>query len=290
MPTRSLDSLPPEALLKILTYLDVHDLHQLTLTSHKLRSLSCDPLLHLQRIHHVNALLAHLLSRRPSRRDLAPPNACIYLSRTNVLSRSISKSLTRIRVNHALSQRPNAALLIQRGILPTSYTHLAPTLLQSALEIQRLKLRASVCQKLDRRPSIRSLVDRHILPEECSRPGTVSPVLVATRRQIIRERLKDGLRRWVEGRAVAAQRERSFSSAAEEGVSVRAVVKRLQARRDRERGEEHVDSVVVEKKRAQRAWGAEAEKERARARNQPTRAHVLGLKRFWEGVIMAAAG
>lgn len=110
----------------------------------------------------------------------------------------------------------------------------------------------------------------------------------------MRERLKDGLRRWVEGRAVAAQRERSDEQAAAgavEGVSVRALVKRLQARRERvEMDEQSLDGVALEKKRAQRAWGAAAEKERERARNQPTRAHVLGLKRFWEGVIRAAAG
>ena len=142
-------------------------------------------------------------------------------------------------------------------------------------------------RKLEKRPSVGSLVQRCILPEEC-RPGLVSPVLVEARRRVMRERLKDGLSRWIQGRGVEAQKEMSDEAA--EGVSVRALVRRLQARRERvERREREVDSVAVEKKRAQRAWGAEAEKERERARNQPTRAHVLGLKRFWEGVIRTAA-
>lgn len=118
-------------------------------------------------------------------------------------------------------------------------------------------------------------------------------MLVEARRRVMRERLKDGLRRWVQGRGVEAQRERSEDPEVQ-GVSVRAVVRRLQARRGERDGggftPTTTDSVAVEKKRAQRAWGAEAERERERARNQPTRAHVLGLKRFWEGVIRTAAG
>ena len=164
----------------------------------------------------------------------------------------------------------------------------------ASLDVQRRRVRDVVGRKLERRPSVGSLVQRHILPEECGRrPGAVSPVLVEARRGVMRERLKDGLRRWVEGRAVVAQREREKVVAAQaEGVSVRVLVRRLQARRERvEMGERGSGNhcVVAEKKRAQRAWGAEAEKERLRARNQPTRAHVLGLKRFWEGVTRAAA-
>lgn len=294
MTANNLCDLPSEVLLTILAYLDVHELHQLSLTSPDLRRLACDPLLHLQRLHDVPRSLIRQLSHRPSRRDIAPPNAYIWLSRTNVLSRSISKSLVKIRVNHALSQRPQATDLVQRGVLPSTYSVMSPRLMATSLDVQRRKVRDTVGRKLEKRPSVKSLVERHILPEECSRPGTVSPVLVEARRRIMRERLKDGLRRWVEGRAVAAQRERSDSqSSAVEGVSVRALVKRLQARRERADMDEHyqhLDSVTLEKKRAQRAWGAEAEKERDRARNQPTRAHVLGLKRFWEGVIKAAAG
>lgn len=165
----------------------------------------------------------------------------------------------------------------------------------ASLDVQRRRVRDVVGRKLERRPSVKSLVQRHILPEECEWPGAVSPVLVEARRRVMRERLKDGLRRWVEGRAVVAQRERNSDEvvAQAERVSVRVLVRRLQARRERfeisERRGPGVHCVAAEKKRAQGAWGADAEKERLRARNQPTRAHVLGLKRFWEGVTRAAA-
>jgi hypothetical protein len=293
-PPPNLYSLPPEVLLQIITYLDIPDLHTLTLTTAPLRRLACDPLLHLRRLHNVPPLLSWKLSHRPSRRDLAPPNASIWLSRTHVLSRSISRSLVRIRVSHALSMRPPAADLMRRGVLPRGYSVVSPGLMAASLDVQRRRVRDVVGRKLERRPSVGNLVQRHILPEECGRPGAVSPVLVEARKGVMRERLKDRLRRWVEGRAVVAQRERNSDEvvALAEGVSVRALVRRLQARRERvemsERGSGS-HCVAAEKKRAQRAWGAEAEKERLRARNQPTRAHVLGLKRFWEGVTRAAA-
>jgi hypothetical protein len=277
-----LSTLSPEILLQILTHLDLPDLHALTLTSSSLRLLACDPLLHLQRLHSVPYTLTHALSHRPSRRSLVPPLSRIYLTRIAALRLRIAKSLIRIRVNHALSLRPQATDLILRGVLPHSYAAVAPRLIATSLDIQRRRVRDVVGRKLERRPSVSSLVQRCILPEEC-RPGAVSPVLVEARRRVTRERLKDGLRRWVQGRGVEAQRERSEEEEGQ-GVSVRAVVRRLQARRG------SMDDVAAEKKKAQRAWGAEAERERERARNQPTRAHVLGLKRFWEGVIRTAAG
>lgn len=287
MTTHNLSTLPPEVLLSILQFLDISDLHNLRLTTPLLRRLACDPLLHLQRLHSVPPILSHKITHRPPRRSLAPPNATIYLTRTAVLSLRISKSLVRIRVNHALSTRPQATDLICRGVLPRAYNVVSPGLVAVSVKVQRRRVRDVVGRKLEKRPSVGSLVQRCILPEEC-RPGLVSPVLVEARRRVMRERLKDGLSRWIQGRGVEAQKEMSDEAA--EGVSVRALVRRLQARRERvERREREVDSVAVEKKRAQRAWGAEAEKERERARNQPTRAHVLGLKRFWEGVIRTAA-
>jgi hypothetical protein len=64
--------------------------------------------------------------------------------------------------------------------------------------------------------------------------------------------------------------------------------------------DERLDAVALEKKKAQMRWGREADLARKRERekrrgvngacSQPTRAKVLGLKRFWEGVIRAAAG
>ncbi|KAK5030277.1 hypothetical protein LTS07_002502 [Exophiala sideris] len=61
---------------------------------------------------------------------------------------------------------------------------------------------------------------------------------------------------------------------------------------------EKIDPVNLEKRKAQAKWGREVEvarkneERRAAAHGScahPTRAHVLGLKKFWEGVIRAAA-
>jgi hypothetical protein len=48
------------------------------------------------------------------------------------------------------------------------------------------------------RPSAEALVQRGVLPGECVE-GSVAPGLVAKKRAVERERLKDGLRRWVGG-------------------------------------------------------------------------------------------
>ncbi len=149
-----------------------------------------------------------------------------------------------------------------------------------------------------------SLVELNIWPEECARKGgnAVAPGLVEKRRRVIRERLKDGLRVWVEQRAVLMQ-----SRKEEEKAGVKGLVRRF----TRSILEEKDDTSVVgtglarQKKKAQMRWGNELEvarkrDERSRAMigvgddfggcSQPTRAHVLGLRRFWEGVIKTASG
>lgn len=153
-------------------------------------------------------------------------------------------------------------------------------------------------RKLERRPSMNSLVSLNILPEECAR-RSVSPAIVATRRKVIRESLKDGLRAWVEGRAIQAQKRKADEVEAAEKTTVKTLVRRFAARKLVQEMEENVDSVSLEKGKAQARWGREVEiarqdeKKRAAATGacaHPTRAHVLGLRKFWEGVIRAAAG
>lgn len=174
----------------------------------------------------------------------------------------------------------------------------------------------------------------------------VSPAIVATRRNVIRETLKDGLRAWVEGRGIQAQKRKADELEATERANVKNLVRRFAARnlaadaeldfgerrRDARRGVlvdggngDGVDVDVglggVRERRRRgspqsapppRCWGREAEIARNREEErrkrmgdggraadggldycgvcpQPTRAHVLGLKRFWEGVIRAAA-
>jgi hypothetical protein len=300
----SIEALPEEVILHILSFLSIADLHSLTLTSHLLRQLSCDPILHLQRRHLASQILSISLPRRPSIDTLRPPHAWIFLSRTHVLARAVSRSLISVRLNHSLSRRPPAESLVERAILPkecTSYSSpISPALIQSRQAVSRERLKIGLGRKLERRPSLTSLVSLNILPEECL-TRSVSPALVATRRKVIRESLKDGLRAWVEGRAVLAQKQKADEVDAVEKISVKGLVRRYTARRVVADGQdERLDAVALEKKKAQMRWGREADLARKRERekrrgvngacSQPTRAKVLGLKRFWEGVIRAAAG
>ena len=109
------------------------------------------------------------------------------------------------------------------------------------------------------------------------------------------------MRAWVEGRAVLAQKRKADEVDATEKVTVKNLVRRYTARRVAADGYNgNLYAVALEKKKAQARWGREADlarkKEREERRglsgacSQPTRANVLGLKRFWEGVIRAAGG
>jgi hypothetical protein len=297
----ALEQLPAEVLLRILAFLEVNDLLQLSRTCHSLRDLACDPLLHLERLHRASSILAHALERRPSRASISPPNAWIWLSKTNVLSRQISRSLIRIRLSHNLEHRPHPQILVARAILPPSCatysSPVSPAIIQSQQAIEKQRLKDGLCRKLERRPSVHSLVSMNIMPEECAR-RTISPTIFATRRKVIRENLKDGLRAWVEGRGIQAQKRKADELEAAERSTVKALARRFTAKMLEEQ-EGCADFVELEKKRAQARWGREVEMARRREERrtgtnggcaQPTRAHVLGLKRFWEGVIRAAAG
>ncbi|KAK6371232.1 hypothetical protein LTS17_008963 [Exophiala oligosperma] len=289
----SLNHLPPEVLLCILSFLDVPDLLQLSRTCHVLRDVACDPLLHLERIHHASYTLSVALARRPLKSSISPPNSWIWLSKTNVLSRQISKSLVRIRLSHNLEHRPSPRDLVDRSILPstcTTYSSLvSPALIQSRQAVERRRLMDGLGRKLERRPSMNSLISLNIMPEECARRN-VSPAIVATRRKVIRESLKDGLRAWVEGRGLQAQKRKADELEAAEGNTVKTLVRRFAARKLALERAEKIDTA---------RWGREmemarqAEEKRELANGgcvHPTRAHVLGLKKFWEGVIRAAAG
>ena len=296
----SLDRLPSEVLLKLLSYLEVNDLLQISRTCHLLRDLACDPLLHLERLHRVSFTLTRALGHRPSKASISPPNAWIWLSKTNVLSRQISKSLIRIRLSHNLEHRPEPEDLVARSILPLSCTTysspVSPALIQSQQAIQKQKLKDGLGRKLEKRPSVNSLVSKNIMPEECAK-RRISPTIFATRRKVIRENLKDGLRAWVEGRGVQAQKRKADEMDSCERSTVKDLAKRFTAKILQEQTTRR-DSIDSEKTRAQAKWSrdvemARREEERRTSSNggcpQPPRAHVLGLKRFWEGVIRAAA-
>jgi hypothetical protein len=137
------------------------------------------------------------------------------------------------------------------------------------------------------------------MPEECARQA-VSPAIVATRRRVIRESLKDGLRAWVEARGLQAQKRKADEWDALERITVKNLVRRYAAKKLAQELEDKIDPLSLEKRRAQARWGREVEiakrNEEKRATGtagacaQPTRAHVLGLKRFWESAIRNAAG
>ncbi|KAH6714253.1 hypothetical protein BKA61DRAFT_735754 [Leptodontidium sp. MPI-SDFR-AT-0119] len=223
----NLPTLPSELLLHILSFLDIPDLLTLTRTSHPLRSLSLDPLLHIARLHRASISLSHSLPLRPSLADLMAHR--IYITRTTLAARSLGRNLIRIKLNRQLLKRPSAEELVQLGVLP----------------------------------------------RECwSKNGGglgLAPALVETKRRVERERVKDTLRGWVEEwrrRGSEALEGRELEQGGQK-PDVRRMARRFG--RDREGRDRDLGG---------QRWGAQ----RRERREAPTRAKVLGLRRFWERV------
>lgn len=90
--------------------------------------------------------------------------------------------------------RPSLADLIARSIFMTHTSVVSRRLARSLVSIR-------LARRLAARPSAEALVERAVLPQECV-PGVASPVhvapaLVAKRRAVEKERVKDGLSRWI---------------------------------------------------------------------------------------------
>ncbi|CAK7235316.1 hypothetical protein SBRCBS47491_009252 [Sporothrix bragantina] len=87
--------------------------------------------------------------------------------------------------------RPSLTDLIRRHIFLTSTTVVSRKLTRSLVSIR-------LSRRLAARPPVHVLVERCVLPPECA-PGIghVAPALAARTRAVEREKLKDGLRRWV---------------------------------------------------------------------------------------------
>ncbi|XXG95364.1 hypothetical protein Hte_001626 [Hypoxylon texense] len=85
--------------------------------------------------------------------------------------------------------RPTLAELIARHIFLTHTTQISRRLARNLVAIR-------LSRRLPLRPSAESLVQRGVLPPEVVE-GSVAPGLVAKKRAVEKERLKDGLRRWV---------------------------------------------------------------------------------------------
>ena len=100
------------------------------------------------------------------------------------------------------------------------------------------------------------------------RAGYVAPGLVGKRRGLERERVKDRIRAWIESRGRVEVERRVLEREKEGEKSVRTLVKRFTKSGVREEGK----------------WGKPALVRREKARTEPTRAHVLELRRFWEAL------
>lgn len=105
-----------------------------------------------------------------------------------------------------------------------------------------------------------------ILPAECYGQG-VAPGLVGVKRRIEKERIKDLLRGWVEEWRRRGSEVVGRQNEGTQRINVRRMAKRF--------GRE--GSVT-----RQVRWGAGAGT--AQKMEIPTRAKVLGLRKFWEGV------
>lgn len=190
-------------------------------------------------------------------------------------------------------------------------SRVSPALIDKRQRLVRERVRDWLGGKLRRRPSGGELVEMNILPEECwvrrkrEEGGSglllVAPGLVERRRRVIRERLKDELRVWVRRRAALMRVRREEGR--EERVGVKGLVRRFTRKMMLEVEEDETSARAMglarQKREAQAKWGREVEVARRREErrrgmsgggcSQPTRAHVLGLRRFWEGVIKTAA-
>lgn len=89
--------------------------------------------------------------------------------------------------------RPSLSDLVSRSIFLTSTSVVSRKLARSLVSIR-------LARRLAARPSPEALVQRCLLPPECV-PGMtgvhVMPALVAKRKAIEKEKVKDGLRRWI---------------------------------------------------------------------------------------------
>lgn len=86
--------------------------------SHRLRSVSLDRVLRLQRLHKSSVHLSFFLPTRPPLRSLQPPASAIYLTRTHVAARHLHFRLLSATLNRSLFRRPSVSSLVNARILP----------------------------------------------------------------------------------------------------------------------------------------------------------------------------
>jgi hypothetical protein len=195
--------------------------------------------------------------------DLLSLSRCSHALRT--LSLDPLLHLLRLRrasftLGTYIPSRPPLTFLLANRIYITRTSLAARSLGRDFIKIRLNK-------KLRERESAERLVERGVLPGECW-SGGLAPSLVETKRRIERERVKDVLRHWVEEWRRRGWEDRNRVVEGEPGQ--RTDVRRMARRFAR-----------VKESRETPRWGREAVRER---KELPTRAKVLGLRRFWEKV------
>ncbi|AEO58664.1 hypothetical protein MYCTH_2306149 [Thermothelomyces thermophilus ATCC 42464] len=146
-------------------------------TSRHLRTLSLNPHLHQTRLRRTRAILPPLLTSpsRPSRADLV--RRSIVLTHTAFASRRLARSLASIRLARQLAKRPSVETLVERCVLPPECLPLAPRSPASS--------------------SSGGSGDGKRRNGSYAGVAPVAPALIARKRAVERERVKDGLRAWV---------------------------------------------------------------------------------------------
>jgi len=249
-------SFPTEILFQVLSHLDIPDLLALSRTSHQLRTLTFDPILHISRLKYASITLNAYMPFRPPLAYLLLRR--IYITRTTLAARQLGRNLVRIQLARKLdpARRITREALVTRGVLPRECLGKGSlALVEVRKKLGWDMVRVQLGRKLKERPSAEALVRKGVLPEECFN-GRVAPALVGVKRRVERERVKDVLRGWIED-----WKRRGVEREVEQKMDVRRLARRIAAR-EREVGE---------------ANGK-------RRREEPARAKVLGLRRFWEKV------
>jgi len=159
-----------------------------------------------------------------------------------------------LTIERSIPCRPPLSELVQHRIY-ISRTSLA------ARNLGRNLIKIKLNRSLLYRPSAERLVEQGVLPGECLQPN-IAPSLISTKRRIEKEKVKDILRNWIE----EWRRKGSRAAKAEERPDVRILARKF-ARVNTGDGREL----------GAMRWTREK-------RELPTRAKVLGLRRYWEKI------
>jgi len=188
-----------------------------------------------------------------------------------------------IRLKKKLKHRPDVGDLVGRGVLPGECFVLVPSSAGNGSAYQsyrqstytsRPSPRRSIAEHQTRETSTRSTADHRAA-------GYVAPGIVGIKRGLERERIKDRIRDWVQGRGKQELERRRTEREKEAEKSVGTLVRRFAFKGSMEERDFCMDSRVADRRER---WGKGAAKWGERKKKEPTRAHVHGLKHFWEGI------